>query len=99
MKSEKIRKIAARLNQERADKNIGFRMRGNRIVGFSPCQKSLIYLAALCVNGEARPPALEVMTHIDSKTPMMLLRNYAASEPCECHIGMTAKILEDYEFA
>lgn len=99
-KADRIRGIAERLNTERASAEMGFKRRGGRIVGFTPCAKSLFYLAALCAPGECRPPALEApgLATIDTTTPTLLLHAWAAGTPCECHNSLTAQGLLDYEF-
>ena len=100
-KIERMRKVAARLNTERANAELGFKRRKGLIVGFTPCTKSLFYLAALCAPGECRAPALETpdLTDINTDTVTLVIHNRAMQTICECHPHLTAEELLDYEYS
>lgn len=99
-KVERMERVAARLNQERAAIGIGFLYRKNQIVGFVPCAKAEVYLAATHAPGEYRPDALRTpdLLDINTMTPTSLIHVRAALTICECHAGLTAHELLDYEF-
>lgn len=99
-KIERMERVAARLNQERAALGIGYIVRGNKVIGFVPCAKAEVYLAATHAPGEYRPDALRTpgLLDINTMTPTTLIHSRAALTVCECHAGLTAHELINYEF-
>lgn len=101
MKADRMRNAARHLNEERFSAGIGIKMKGSRVVGFTPCQKSLVYLAALCLPGECRPGALDepYIGDINTETPGPIVTQRAMRTACECHSSLTEQKLLDYEYS
>ncbi len=88
----RLRKMAARLNRERYAAGIGATKHH-----YTPCAKSLLYLAATLPPGTCLPPALERLG-VDDTTPLTLVRAWAAMTICECHPHATADDLLRWEY-
>jgi hypothetical protein len=91
-KINRLSALCSRLNSERYSAGIGSSRRH-----FTPCAKSLCYLAAMLPPGACLPPALDDLA-IDSTTPMTLVRQRAAMTICECHPIATADDLLRWEY-
>lgn len=91
-KVTRLSALCARLNRERYAAGLGGGKRH-----FAPCAKSLLYLAAMLPPGACLPPALDRLG-IDDKTPMHLVRAWAAMTNCECHPSATADDLLHWEY-
>ena len=91
-KNDRLAALAARLNRERYCADLGIRKRS-----FTPCAKSLCYLAAMLPPGTCLPPALDDIG-IDNTTPLALVRMRAAMTICECHPAATADDLLRWEY-
>lgn len=89
--------VARHLNESRYAAGLGAIVRRGRMVGFQPCEKSQIYLAATCAPGENQPEALAGLG-INSATPAVIIRQRAVMTPCECHPAITINRLMDWEF-
>lgn len=98
-RNEKIRTAVARFNMERATKGLGYKFRGRNVVGFTPCEKSLVFLAALpgarIQDALSQPP----YNRISEKSVLSEIENLAALVTCECHPAMTANQIMEYEYA
>jgi len=92
IKTDRLSALCARLNRERYAAGIGSSKRS-----FTPCAKSLLYLAAMQPPGACLPPALDGLG-IDNTTPMVAVRHQAAMTRCECHPSATAADLLSWEY-
>lgn len=97
-RNQKISKAATRFNMERASRGIGYKFRGRNVVSFSPCEKSLVFLAAL--PGARTQPALcqPPCNRINEQSVLSEIENLASLVICECHPTMTAQEIMDYEY-
>lgn len=84
---QKMQNVSWRLNRERYQKGIGCTMRRGKVCRFSPCAKSLVYLAACYDEDRYRPEPYQTpgLSDINSDTVLevVLLRAYMTQ--CECH--------------
>lgn len=98
-KMHKLRTAAARLNRDRAAQPEAYLMRRGKIVGFDPCPRALVFLAAMC-NQDDRADALRQpgLSDIDDRTVLSIVENRAYMTDCPCHPSMTMTEIMDLEY-
>lgn len=94
-----IQAAATRLNVERAGTEGVYTVRRGQIVGFGPCPRAHVFLAATygpC--GRPEPYREAGLADIDVDTVLMAVIHRAALTWCPCHAGITVDELIAYQF-
>ena len=95
----KMQNAAHRLNTECAKTEHGYIIRRGQIVGFQPCAKAHVFLAALYgQTGRPEPYCEPWLAEINTDTALMAVVERAALTPCGCHTSITVDQLIEYQF-
>ena len=99
--ARKFLKAAARLNADRGKMADAYVMKKGKPIRFFPCEKALVFLAALYPpTGGGRPDALKEAGygHIHNDMPGELVLEKAAITQCACHPHATIESLRALEY-
>ena len=99
-RAEKLRNAAARLNGDRAKMPEAYKYKRGKIVGFFPCEKALVFLAAMCPPKGYRADALRMPGYADISTESVLsvVELRASMMQCACHPQASANDLMEMEY-
>jgi len=97
---QKLQNAATKLNRDRAKDPSAYILRRGKLVGFKPCERSYVFLAACHPPTGWRPEPLRVdgLNDISTESVLSLVEGRAALTYCACHPHITLDELISIEY-